>query len=315
VNTTASTAAALGGAISFAVAAVLQQEAAQQTTLDTSLKPRLLLQLLHRPKWVLGVSMLLIGFGLQGLALANGPVALVQPIIATELAFAIPLAIWRRHRKAHRREWIGIASVLAGVTAFLIASSPVAGTRQPAGLDWLLTLTPVGAVIAISVAVAATVQGPLRATLLGIAAGLSFGLLAVLTKAVTLQLSSGVSAVLGGWQLYVLILLGISALVVSQSAYQAGPLALSMPAVALLEPIVAVVAGEIVFKEQAQLAGPALAVEGGAALIAVLGIATLATSPTVLSIYQQTQSPSEQTIPRVEPRTYSLVPEGRGAIR
>jgi hypothetical protein len=59
--------------------------------------------------------------------------------------------------------------------------------------------------------------------------------------------------VLGGWQLYVLILLGISALVVSQSAYQAGPLALSMPAVALLEPVVAVVAGEIVFHEQAQL--------------------------------------------------------------
>jgi drug/metabolite transporter (DMT)-like permease len=306
VNATASTAAALGGAISFAVAAVLQQEAAQQTTLDTSLKPRLILQLLHRPKWVLGVTMLLIGFGLQGLALANGPVALVQPIIATELAFAIPLAIWRRHRRAHRREWIGIASVLAGVTAFLIASSPVAGTRQPAGLDWLLTLTPVGAVIAISVGVAATVQGPLRATLLGVAAGLSFGLLAVLTKAVTSQFSSGLSPVLGGWQLYVLILLGISALVVSQSAYQAGPLALSMPAVALLEPIVAVVAGEIVFKEQAQLAGAALAVEAGAALVAVLGIATLATSPTVLSIYQQAQSPSEPTMPRVDSRTYSL---------
>src|SRR5262249_21967323 len=143
------------------------------------------------------------------------------------------------------------------------ASSPVAGTRQPAGLDWLLTLTPVGAVIAISVGVAATVQGPLRATLLGVAAGLSFGLLAVLTKAVTSQFSSGLSAVLGGWELYVLILLGISALVISQSAYQAGPLALSMPGVALLEPIVAVVAGEIVFKEQAQLAGPALAVEAG----------------------------------------------------
>jgi drug/metabolite transporter (DMT)-like permease len=306
VNATASATAALGGAISFAVAAVLQQEAAQQTTLDTSLKPRLLLQLLRRPKWVLGVTMLLVGFGLQGLALANGPVALVQPIIATELAFAIPLAVWRRHRRAHKREWIGIVSVLAGVTAFLLASSPVAGTRQPAGLDWLLILTPVGAVIAISVGVAATVLGPLRATFLGMAAGLSFGLLAVLTKAVTYQLSSGLSAVLGGWQLYVLILLGISALVVSQSAYQAGPLALSMPAVALLEPVVAVVAGEIVFHEQAQLAGAALAVEAGAALVAVLGIATLATSPTVLSVYEQAPSPTETTTGEVDSRTFSL---------
>src|SRR5262249_21916153 len=274
-------------------AAVLQQEAAQQTTLEVSLKPRLLLQLLRRPKWVLGVTMLLVGFGLQALALANGPVALVQPIVATELAFAIPLAILRRHRHAQRRGWIGSASVLAGVTTFLIASSPVSGTRQPEGLDWFVTLTPIGAVIAISVGVAATVRGPLRATLLGVAAGLSFGLLAVLTKAVTYQFSSGLSAVLGGWQLYLLIILGASAPIVSQSAYQAGPLALSMPAVALLEPVVAVVAGEIVFHEQAQLAGAALAVEAGAALVAVVGIATLATSPTVLSIYQQTQPPPE----------------------
>jgi hypothetical protein len=40
-----------------------------------------------------GIALLLTGFGLQALALANGPVALVQPIVITELAFAIPLGL------------------------------------------------------------------------------------------------------------------------------------------------------------------------------------------------------------------------------
>ncbi len=248
--------------------------------------------------------MLVAGFGCQAVALASGPVALVQPIVATELAFAIPLAIWRRHRRPGRREWLGILGVLSGVSAFLVVASPESGTSEPAGADWMLTLAPVGAVIALTVGIAATTRGPYRATLLGAGAGLSFGLLAILTKSVTYQLSNHVSALFTSWQVYVLVVLGASALVVSQSAYQAGPLALSMPVIALLEPVTAVVAGQTLFDEQARLAGHALALEALAGLVAVLGIAILATSPTVLSIYQQTRSdrlPTADADPEGEP--------------
>jgi drug/metabolite transporter (DMT)-like permease len=282
-------AAGLGAAISFAIAAVLQQEATQATRPDASLTPRLLVDLLRRPKWLAGVMMLLAGFGCQALALANGPVALVQPIVATELAFAIPLAIWRRHRRPGRREWLGILGVLSGVSAFLVVASPESGTSEPAGADWILTLAPVGAVIAVTVGIAATTRGPYRATLLGAGAGLSFGLLAILTKSVTYELSTDVWAPFTSWQVYVLVVLGATALVVSQSAYQAGPLALSLPIIALLEPITAVLTGETLFDEQARLTGNALALEATAGLVAVLGIAILATSPTVLSIYQQSR--------------------------
>lgn len=89
------------------------------------------------------------------------------------------------------------------------------------------------------------------------------------------------------WQIYTLIALGISALVLSQSAYQAGPLPLSMPSIALVEPLVAVVVGNTLFHEQAKLAGGALALEALAGLAALTGLLLLATSPTVLSIYEQ----------------------------
>ena len=278
---------ALGAAMTFALAAVLQQEAAQRATRAESLHFHLLLVLLRQPRWVAGVVMLVCGFGLQALALANGPIALVQPIVATELVFAIPLAIWRRHRRAQMREWAGIFLVLAGVSVFLVMASPESGISQPSLLEWLLVLVPVASVLCLVVVVAAAKHGPSRATLLGVAAGLAFALLAILTKSAAHQLAHGVGTAFASWQIYALIALGISALVLSQSAYQAGPLPLSMPSIALVEPVVAVVVGDTLFHEQANLAGGALALEALAALAALAGLLLLATSPTVLSIYEQ----------------------------
>lgn len=278
---------ALGAASSFALAAVFQQEAARSVDPEASLSLRLLLILLRRPKWIAGVGLLLCGYGLQALALSAGPVAVVQPVVATELAIAIPVGIWRWHRRAHLREWAGIAAVLAGVSVLLWVASPVAGSSEPSPLDWILCLVPVGAVIAALLLVATRIKGPRRAVVLGAAAGLAFALLAVLTKAVTQQLSVSIDATFSDWKVYVLVGLGISALVVSQSAYQAGPLALSMPAIAIIEPAVAVIIGDTAFHEQAHLSGGALAVELMAATLAAAGLLALASSPTVLAIYEQ----------------------------
>ena len=284
----ASIAAALAAAVSFAMAAVLQQEAARTVDPDSSLSLRLLAVLLRRPKWLAGIGLLLCGYGLQALALANGPVALVQPIVATELAFAVPLGIWRRHKKAGKREWAAIAAVLSGVSMFLWIASPTDGTSQPDAADWAACLIPVGSAVAVLLIVGSGIRGPRRAVFLGSAAGLAFAVLAVLTKAVTHNLSGSVGATFANWEVYALVAFGISALVISQSAYQAGPLALSMPAIALLEPAVAVMIGDTAFAEQANLAGWALAGELMAAAIAAMGLIGLATSPTVIAIYEQT---------------------------
>jgi drug/metabolite transporter (DMT)-like permease len=289
----ASIIAALGAAISFAVAAVLQQESAQLASQDKSLSLRLLADLLRRPKWLAGISFLLIGFGLQALALSYGPVALVQPIVITELAFAIPLAIWRRHRRAGRREWLGIAGVVGGVSLFLWASAPVSGTTNPGGAAWLAALVPVGGVAAAAVITGSRRHGPTRAMFLGAAAGLAFGVLAVLTKATTYLLSIDVGAAFLHWEPYAAIGVGIAALVVSQSAYQAGPLAYSMPFVGVLEPVVAVLIGETVLDEEVRVSGGVLAVEAIAAAAAVTGIVLLTTSKTVHTIYEERAASSE----------------------
>ena len=116
---------------------------------------------------------------------------------------------------------------------------------------------PVGAVAGVAVALGAARRGPTRAMFLGAAAGLSFGVLSVLTKTVTHLLSTDVARAFVTWQVYAAIGVGIAALVVSQSAYQAGPLAYSMPFVGVLEPVVAIVISDTVLGEQVRLSeGP-----------------------------------------------------------
>jgi drug/metabolite transporter (DMT)-like permease len=283
----ASIVAALCAAVTFAVAAVLQQESTLSVSLDKSLTVGLLTDLLHRPKWLAGGACLLAGFGLQALALAYGPVALVQPIVVTELAFAIPLGIFRRHRRAGPREWAGIGFVVTGISIFLLVASPGNGIQQPSAESWLASLVPVGFVAGVLVSIGATKRGPTRAMFLGGAAGLSFGVLSVLTKSVTHVLGNSAGRALVSWQTYAAIAVGIAALLVSQSAYQAGPLAYSMPFVGLLEPTVAVIIGDTVLGEQVRVSAGTLTVELIAALIACAGILLLTTSETVLSIYEE----------------------------
>ncbi len=299
----ASILAALGAAVGFAVAAVLQQESAQLASQDKSLSLRLLADLLRRPKWLAGIAFLLAGFGLQALALAYGPVALVQPIVVTELAFAIPLAIWRRHRRAGRQEWSGIVCVVAGVAIFLWAASPSSGTPNPGGEGWLASLLPVGFVAALAVMAGAKRKGPTRPMFLGAAAGLSFGVLAVLTKSTTYLLSEDLGQAFLHWQPYTAIAVGISALVISQSAYQAGPLAYSLPFVDILEPVVAVLIGETVLGEGLHLSGGILAVAAIAGVVASAGIVLLTTSKTVLSIYEDPPAAAPDDLPGVAARS------------
>jgi hypothetical protein len=211
-----------------------------------------------------------------------------------ELALAIPLGIARKRKRAGWREWAGIVTVCSGISLFLFFSGPVAGTPNPDLPQWLEALVPTGAVAAAVAGFGAISRGPRRAMALGAAAGILFGVLSALTKATTYTVTLGVRHVFTSWPVYAAIGVGIASLVISQSAYQAGPLAYSMPFVGVLEPLVAVLIGETILNEQIRLAAPLLVGESIAAAIAVIGIVLLTTSSTVLSVFEQKPTPTHQ---------------------
>lgn len=273
--------------MSFALAALLQQRAAQREPIEHSLRPSLLLALARRPLWLGGVGALVAGYGLQALALGLGPVALVQPVITVELVFAVPIAMWVGHRRPGRRDWLGICLVVGGVSLFLGVASPASGVPDPTAKTWSIVIISVAGALALIAAVAAGAGPRRRAMVLAAGAGIAFALLAVLTKATTYALSHGSSSVLSTWELYAVVVVGIVGLLYSQSAFQAGPLAHSMPVIAIIEPTVAVVIGSTVLNERIGLSGAALGVELAGAVAASVGVVLLATSKVVLSIYEK----------------------------
>ncbi|HUY50297.1 MAG TPA: hypothetical protein VMV92_32090 [Streptosporangiaceae bacterium] len=83
MSTTIAVTAALVAAFCFALGSLVQQGVAVRETRTGILSFRLLLSLVRQPRWVAGVLLAAGSFAVQGLALAFGPLTLVQPLAAS----------------------------------------------------------------------------------------------------------------------------------------------------------------------------------------------------------------------------------------
>src|SRR5205807_5181639 len=136
-------ASALGSALLYAVAAVTQQRAAYAQPLERSLRLSLLINLLRRPLWLVGLTCDLGAFLLQFWALDHGSLVLVQPLLVSGLLFALPLGAVVSHERMTRNDWIGGALVVIGLSAFLIVARPDRGSADAAPKVWLLLVVSI----------------------------------------------------------------------------------------------------------------------------------------------------------------------------
>lgn len=276
--------AALAAGCTFAIGSVLQQSAAREAPASVSMSWRLLVDLAHRRRWLLGIASDVGSFSLQALALAFGPLALVQPLLVTGILFAIPLAVRWRGRRLGLREWAGTIAVGAGLAAFLAAASPTDGVPQTSWDKWVLILIAVGGLMSVGIVIGGALSGALRASAYGLSAGAAFGLLAALTKASTHLLSQGAGVFFTSWQPYGMAGVAVAGAIVQQSAFQAGPLPASVPMMDAVEPTVAVLIGVFAFSEHVTTSTGALAFEAVGILLVLAGIISLDRSPLVLEI-------------------------------
>jgi len=276
--------AALAAGCTFAVGSVLQQSAARDAPPDESLSFRLLVDLAHRPKWLLGIGSDVGSFGLQALALAFGPLALVQPLLVTGVLFAIPLAVRLKGMRLHAQEWAGTLAVAGGLALFLTAAAPTEGEPQTSFGRWVLILIAVGGLMALGVAAGRVARGPVRASLYALSAGAAFGLLAALTKTSTWLLGQGAGTFFTAWQPYTMAVVAVLGAVVQQSAFQAAPLPASVPVMDAVEPTVAVLIGVFAFAERLGTSPLALTLEAAGIVSLISGIVLLDRSPVVIAL-------------------------------
>lgn len=287
--------AALAAGCAFALGAVLQQSAAREAPPNTSLSWRLLVDLMHRRRWLLGIGCDVGSFALQAVALAHGPLALVQPLLVTGVLFSVPLSVRWRGKRLRPQDRVATVAVAGGLALFLAAASPTEGKPQTSLTRWVLILIAVSGLMALAVAAGRWAGGAARATLYAVAAGTAFGLMAALTKTCTWLLGKGAVTFFTSWQPYALALVALAGAIVQQSAFQAGPLPASLPVMDAIEPTVAVLIGVFAFAEHLSTSAGALACEALGILALLAGIVVLDRSPVVVEPQRDGDPPPRRT--------------------
>ncbi|MFF9478966.1 DMT family transporter [Streptomyces sp. NPDC014733] len=271
---------ALGAACCLGLGFVLQQAAAQHAPMKDFLSLRLLLDLARMPLWLAGIGLMVCGMALGAVALGMGDITLVEPLLATNLLFAMVLSRWLTRQRLGRSGWAGLWLLAGGVTAFIVAGQPHGGRATPDLLrQWVIIGVVLGTALLLT-AVAKRMWMALEAALLGTAAGLLYGLQDALTRMSGDRFNTGGwTAVATSWQPYAVVALGVTALVLVQSAFETAPLRLSLPALTAAQPLAGIACGVGFLGDQLRVTPGALAWQAAGIVAIVVGIVLIGRHP------------------------------------
>jgi len=246
--TAAAVIVALISAFLYALASATQQQAASAVPEDVK-GIRLVLRLIRVPAWWAGFVGDTGGFIAQGIALALGSLVLVQPLLVSVLLFALPLGAWFGHRHVTRANWAWAAVLTISLALFVLVANPTEGIDRAPGEDWAIVGAILVPVVLVCLLGAAVTHGTTRSVLLAVATGICYGVAAALLKTVMSLLGDGLFEIFFQWETYALAVAATLGTYFQQAAFQAGALEASLPAVTVLEPVVAVILGVTIMQE------------------------------------------------------------------
>jgi hypothetical protein len=162
---------ALAAAAADTFAVVLTASEARRQPRSQGMRPRLLLSLARRPRWLLGTGLMVLEWPLQVAALALAPIAIVQPMLSTSQLGLLWLARTRLRESVGVRELAAVVAIFGGL-AIMVAEAPHdTGAHVPA-LRLGIPIIVVGGIVL--GCYGAGRARPRLGTLLVIAAGLSY---------------------------------------------------------------------------------------------------------------------------------------------
>lgn len=268
-------AAALAGAVFTAIGIVVRQRATLDVPADRGVSALMISTLLRRPLWWAGTAAAVTGYVFQALALTYGSLLLVAPLMVSALLFALPLSAWLAGRRVSRLEWGWALVLTVALAVFVTLARTKPGDYEAS--ESTATAVAVGCLVLVAacVAVAARLSGWRKACMLAFGVGVMFGVVAVLTKIETHILTAeSIPRALTSPVTYALIAFGVGATLLQQSAFHAGSLQASVPAMLVLEPLVAVLLGQVVLGEHLTVSRPSAVALGVA--VAAMTAATIA---------------------------------------
>ncbi|MCX4885441.1 MULTISPECIES: DMT family transporter [unclassified Streptomyces] len=260
----------LVSAVAYAGGAIVQEHVAVSSP-DQEYAP------LRRPTWWAAVALNGLGGLLHVVALAYGPLSLVQPLGALTIVFALPMAALFVGRKAGATAWRGAIMATVGLAGLL----SLVGSSESQSLDTAqrvgVAVVSGGVVLALMIAGRAAHRHPaVRSMLLATGSGIAFGMSSVFTKTVAVDWTDGVSST----DLPALAVIGVFAtagMLLSQASYRGAGLTAPLATLTVVNPVVAAAVGITMFGETFRYGttGTALALSCG--VVAAGGLILLTT--------------------------------------
>ncbi|MEV7234380.1 DMT family transporter [Streptomyces sp. NPDC051020] len=259
----------LVSAVAYAAGAIVQERVAAAGD-SRSLTP------LRNRVWWVAVALNSVGAVLHVLALAYGPLSLVQPLGALTIVFALPMAALFVRRRAGATAWRGAIMATAGL-AGLLALTGGSEAHTLDGSEQVMLATVTFGAVALLLVVSKGMQKPVvRSVVLAGAAGVAFGIASVFTKTVAMVWTSGAVGA-GLPSLLVIAVLAGAGLLLAQAAYRGAGLTAPLATVTVVNPVIAAAVGITLFGEEFRYgtAGTVLALACG--VVAAGGLILLTT--------------------------------------
>ncbi|MFD6173624.1 DMT family transporter [Streptomyces coeruleorubidus] len=260
----------LVSAFAYAGGAIVQERVAVSSP-DEQYAP------LRRPGWWAAVALNGLGGLLHVVALAYGPLSLVQPLGALTIVVALPMAALFVGRKAGATAWRGAIMATVGLAGLLSLVAASDAQSLDAAERVAVAVVTAGVVVALMIAGRAAHRHPaVRSMLLATASGIAFGMSSVFTKTVAVDWTGGVSAA-DVPSLAVIGVLATAGMLLSQASYRGAGLAAPLATLTVVNPVVAAAVGITMFGETFRYGttGTALALSCG--VVAAGGLILLTT--------------------------------------
>ncbi len=256
-------------AMLLGVGFVLQQHAAARLSAQY-LHLRLIAELLRQRIWVAGVVIMVMGQGLSAWGLGHLSLTVSEPLLATNLIFALLLAAPISGEIPRKTEFVG-AVMLCGGVAILSASRSVRALSESFGSfsHWPAA---------------------------GGGAGLLLGIADALTRrSVEILDGHGLATLLTTWPAYAVIGTAAIGLWLVQSAFSVGPLHASLPAITGAEPLAGMTLGVLVFGDVVHVTPWLLALQAFGLAAMVSGVILVARAPVFGTLHLRHAAPVPPT--------------------
>lgn len=244
--------------------------------------------LLTRPSWIVGTLMLGLAIVCQLAALTKAPLIVVQPLGAIALVITTLLNARVSGVAPTKRSLVSIFACVGGIFIFVLFAALFAVERDISEIQLFTILTILLLVIILLGACWLILRHRMRALFYVTGAGILYGFVATLAKAVLVRIQSGQFDWLTAVCVIALIAAGAAGAYFVQTAYGSGPPDLVIAGLTVIDPMVAVLIGLLVLQEGAAAPVWVFVAFGISGAIAGWGVVTLARyHPQVVSESQE----------------------------